>query len=145
MSDHRTRHVLALNDDAEILSLYRDLLSEEGHRVTTQQYPPRNLPAVAAAAPDVIVIDLMGGDGKGDWTMLQLLRMDPRTARTPIVLVTGPTAQVAEMEPRLRQLRVAVVPKPFDIEELLAAVRDALAGTSSGERDESGGADGGDR
>ncbi len=33
------RHILAINNSVDVLQLYRDLLEEEGYRVTTATYP----------------------------------------------------------------------------------------------------------
>ena len=63
----------------------------------------------------------------GGWSMLQMLRMDPRTAKVPIVLCTAAKQKVEELDGHLRQMGVRVVLKPFDLDVLLGAVTDGLA------------------
>jgi DNA-binding response OmpR family regulator len=52
-------HITAINNDAAVLSLFRDLLEEEGYAVTTQAYLEKDLVAIARLAPDLIILDYM--------------------------------------------------------------------------------------
>ena len=63
------------------------------------------------------------------WKMLHLTRLDPELTRIPVVLCTAAvqTVKNEEMAAQLEQLRVRVVLKPFDLEQLLDAVSEALA------------------
>ena len=125
----RQPHILVINDTQEIIDLMRELLEEEGYRVSTS-LEILNLDKVKAVAPDLIVQDLLfeGNQEKG-WKMLHLMRLDPALTRIPIVLCTAAvqTVKNAEMAAQLEQLRVRVVLKPFDLELLLNAVTEALA------------------
>ncbi len=51
-------HVLVMNDTQEILDLLRELLEEEGYRVSTSLYV-LDLTKIKTLAPDVIVLDVM--------------------------------------------------------------------------------------
>ncbi len=121
------RHVLAINNDAGVLAVFRDLLEDEGYRVTTRGYAERDLGAIAALAPDLIVLDYMWAGDDNGWSLLQLLRMDRRTAAIPIVLCTGAVREVEALRPRLEELDIRVVLKPFNIDELAATIAEALA------------------
>ena len=56
------------------------------------------------------------------------MRLDPQLARIPLVLCTAAmqTVHDPEMAEQLDRLGVRVVLKPFDIEELLAALSEVL-------------------
>ena len=128
------RHILALNNEQAVLDLFRDLLTEEGYRVTTRQYADKDLDAIVALKPDLIILDYMWPEEDGGWSLLQMLRMDRRTAKVPIVLCTGAKQKVEELDGHLQQMGVRVVLKPFDLDVLLAAITDGLAeATESGE------------
>ena len=129
MTDGRQPHILVINDTQEIIDLMRELLEEEGYRVSTS-LEILNLDKVKAVAPDLILQDLLfeGNQEKG-WKMLHLMRLDPALTRIPIELCTAAVQTVRDegMAAQLEQLRVRVVLKPFDLELLLNAVTEALA------------------
>jgi CheY-like chemotaxis protein len=124
-------HVLAINHDPALLACYGDLLEEEGYRVSLWTVADWDLAAIAALAPDLIVLDaaldVLGADGHAAWLLLRLLRGAPRTAAIPVVLRTEATWAVAALPDRLADMGVRVVPTPFDIDTILAAVAGALA------------------
>jgi CheY-like chemotaxis protein len=122
-------HVLCVNDTREILDLLRELLEGEGYRVTTSMVL-LDLDKTKAVAPDVIVQDIMfEGNQEPGWKYLLLARLDPELARIPVVLCTGATNMVHDerMAAHLDRLGVRVVLKPFNIEDLLTALREVLA------------------
>ena len=122
MTDNgRHLHILVVNDTQEILDLMRELLEEEGYRVTTA-VALLDMDKVKRLAPDIIVQDLLfEGTQELGWKTLHLLRMDPELARIPIVLCTAAVSVVRDeaMAEQLDRLGVRVVLKPFHIDELL--------------------------
>jgi CheY-like chemotaxis protein len=124
----RRPHILAVDNDAMILELFRDLLEDEGYQVSTQAVADKDLGVVGQLAPDLIILDYMWAGEDNGWSYLQALRMDPGTAKIPIVLCTGAIRDVEGLRPRLDELGIRVVFKPFNLDELLAVIADALAG-----------------
>jgi len=120
------RHILAGNNSDEVLKIFRILLEEEGYRVATQLYMLKDMDAIHADPPDLIILDYMWAEEDGGWSMLQMLRMDRTTAKTPIVLCTGAKREIEELGDRLTEQNVRVVLKPFDIDELLGVITTAL-------------------
>jgi CheY-like chemotaxis protein len=127
------RHIMAINNDADVLNAFRDLLEEEGYRVTTQIYADRNLGAIVQLAPALIILDSMWSSDDGGWSLLQMLRMDPRTAQIPIVLCTGAVREVEALKGRLDEMRVRVVLKPFNIDELTVTIASEFDGAQKTE------------
>ncbi len=128
MPDNATapHHILAMNNAKEVLDLFREFLEEEGYRVTTQPYLSRDLNEIKSMKPDLIVLDYMWSTDDAGWSLLQMLRMDPTTKTIPIVLCTGAVAQVKDLESHLTEMGIRVVLKPFDLDQLLGAIREAL-------------------
>jgi CheY-like chemotaxis protein len=124
--DGQAPHILVTNHAPEILELMHDLLTDEGYRVTIANRDTQTLGSIAAVAPDLIVIDYMWPSSDNEWTLLNLLRLDPRTRDIPCILCTGAVAQVRGMEDHLRSIGVNVIYKPFDIAVLLGEVQAAL-------------------
>ena len=122
----RHQHILAINNDPAILALFRDLLEEAGYRVSLQNYVDRDLTQIKALSPDLIVLDYMWATEDASWSLLQMLRMDPVTARIPIILCTGAVQEVKALEEHLLSMGVTVVLKPFNIDQLVDAIRERL-------------------
>lgn len=125
-SDGQQPHILCINHAPEILELLRDLLEEEGYRVSTRLTIDHTLDSIVAMNPDVITIDYMWSNSDDEWTYLNLLTMNPRTRHIPVVLCTGAVKQATEMESHLESIGVRVVLKPFDFDDLLGALQACL-------------------
>jgi two-component system OmpR family response regulator len=114
-------HILIVDDDAETRTLLREYLQKQGYRVTTAADGKAMRAAMQAAAPDLVVLDLMlpGEDG------LQLCRDLRARSNLPIVMLT---ARGEETE-RIIGLEMGAddyLPKPFNPRELLARIKSVL-------------------
>ena len=118
----RQRHILVVNDTQEILDLFREILEEEGHRVSLYSYAFRDLAEIKQLAPDLVVLDfIIGGEAYG-WQLLQKMKMDRETMTIPVIVCTAAVHMVREMEGHLKEKGVGVILKPFDIEDLLREI-----------------------
>jgi DNA-binding response OmpR family regulator len=123
----RTPHIVVVNDTQEILDLFRELLEEEGYRVSLYSYAFQDVRDIRDLNPDLVILDfIIGGEATG-WQLLQKLKMNRETATIPIIACTAAIQLVKELEGHLTTKNVRVVLKPFDIDDLLNAVTDALA------------------
>jgi CheY-like chemotaxis protein len=121
-------HIVVVNDDQDVLNLLAELFTEEGYQVTTSMIAYESPAEVAVLAPDVLVADLRLG-----WTLdeglafLDRLHADPLTAGIPVIVCSASHPEVmAEAGARLKTQACALVGKPFEIDELLAAVSSCL-------------------
>jgi DNA-binding response OmpR family regulator len=124
----RPKHVFVINDTPAILDLFRDLLEEAGYRVTLDTFSLRleeEVAQIKAATPDVVVLDFVVGGERTGWQLLQLLKMDRETRDIPVLICTAAVRQVEELQPHLDEMGVAVVLKPFDIDQVLAEIERA--------------------
>ena len=123
-TDHQ-KHIIAINDDPAILQLFDDLLSEEGYRVTLDNFGRQTtelLDSIRNLQPDLVVMDfIIGGEDKG-WQLLQATQMDRAVRDIPVVICTGAVNQVTELGAQLESLDVHVVIKPFDIDHLIEVI-----------------------
>ena len=118
--------ILVVNDTQEILELFRLLLEEEGYEVVLAGFPIQQVDEVERINPDLIILDFVFGDQKTGWQMLQMLKMKRSTASIPIIVCTAALDLVREQEGYLVSQGVHVVFKPFDIDQLLANVKQVL-------------------
>jgi len=78
--EHRSQHILVVNDTEEILDLFRDIIEGLGHTMTAWSFSPDDLAKVTEIQPDLIILDLMLGPTElQGWSLLQKVRMSPPT------------------------------------------------------------------
>jgi len=74
-----------------------------------------------------VILDLyLHGENAG-WEQLEILTLDPATRGIPVIICSAAIASLADHREKLARLDVAVLEKPFDLEQLSAAVESALA------------------
>lgn len=125
--DGRQRHVVVVNDTQEILDLFREILEDEGYRVTLYSYAFRDVSEIEAHDPDLIILDFMIGGEDYGWQLLQKMKMNRATASIPVIVCTAAVSLVRDLEGHLKEKRVGVVVKPFDIDDLLREIEVAWA------------------
>jgi DNA-binding response OmpR family regulator len=113
---------LIVDDDPFILSALAEVLSEDGYDVVTASNGFSAVRHALESRPAVILLDLVLPERSGR-EVLSELRGNPATRHMGIVVVSGNTHlltedDVAEVD--------AVVPKPFDVSDLLATVHRAV-------------------
>ena len=118
--------VLLVEDEPIILRLLQVNLRLEGYEVVACSSGEDALLRVERSPPDVVVLDVVlpGIDG---FEVCRRLRGSPATADVPVIMVTAQ----AQDEDRKRGYALGVreyVTKPFEPAELVALVREALAG-----------------
>lgn len=116
--------VLVVEDDEMVAEVVRVGLSTRDYQVVHAPTPEAGVAAAAAQRPDLVLLDVTRLETAG-WEALERMRnagMDD----VPIVVMSPRTLPADEV--RGYSLGVtAYLTKPFTGEELLAAVRDALA------------------
>ncbi len=120
------KRILVINDTQEILELFHEMLSEEGYDVVLYSQAIQDMSEIERIKPDLIIVDYIMGGEKSGWQMVQKLRMRRATAKIPLIICTAAVREVREIEGFLRMKGIGLVPKPFDIDDLLEAVRTAL-------------------
>ncbi len=125
------KHILVVNDTQDILEIFRLLLEDEGYKVTLSSFPLQKTSEIKKIAPDLIILDVIFGEERLGWQMLQLLKMQPATAIIPVIICTAAEKAVREMEGYLVSKNVLVVYKPFELEDLLRSVKQALQGVGA--------------
>ena len=115
--------VLLVEDDRSIAAVIGEALREEGHEVTTCAEVARRDELLAAGVYDVMLTDVVLADGDG------LASMDAVRARAPdmpvIVLSAQNTLDTAVRASESEAFEY--FPKPFDLDELVRAVGQAVA------------------
>lgn len=107
--------VLVVDDDLDTVETMRDILRDEGHSVVCASNGRDALERAAEVRPDLVILDLEMPEMDG-WSFLDALRADPELASTPVVVLSGTTAD-------LRNVGAEAVRKPLRLHTLLAIIR----------------------
>jgi DNA-binding response OmpR family regulator len=124
-------HILVVNDTQDILDMFQELLEGEGYEVTLSSFPTKKIKEIEQIKPDLIILDYIFQGEKEGWQMLQLLKMQPSTAKIPVIICTAAERVVREQEGHLNAQGVHVIYKPFEIDALLDLIENALQKTKN--------------
>lgn len=117
------RTVLVVDDNEDILELFRGYLSPHRYRVVTAQTAQDTLVLARRLKPYAITLDLMMPDQDG-WDLLQVLLNQPDTQHIPIIVCSV----LKQKELALSLGASAFLEKPVSEETLLSTL-EALAET----------------
>ena len=126
-------HILVINDAQEVLEVMKELLEDEGYRVTIHSTAIRDLERIKAIGPDLIVLDHLMGQEEYGWQMIQSIRLSRELAGMPLIVCTAAAKMVQDLQGHLKAKGVTVVLKPFEIDDLLQAIVVSLAGETTSE------------
>lgn len=127
----RVRRVLVIEDETNIAEAIRFILGRDGWEVVLHGRGDDAADAVAAAAPDLVVLDVML-PGCSGLDVLARLRADPGLTGLPVLVLTA-RGRGIDRAVALAAGADAFMAKPFDNAHFLAAVR-ALAAPGAGSR-----------
>lgn len=123
------RLILIVEDDRAVASMISEFIGGSGYDTEVARDGQDAIVKAKQFQPDLIIMDLMlprltGGEAASR------LKQDALTSRIPIIGISA----VADVTALAELLPLdAVVPKPFDLDDLLAAVERHLPGQADGE------------
>ena len=118
------KKILVIEDDADIRMLLKAQLGNEGYETAFAWDAVTALTIARKEDPDLIILDigLPGGDG---WVVMERLQTLAPFAMIPIIVVSAQPS-----EPNAERATAAgahaFIEKPYEVETVLATVRDAL-------------------
>lgn len=118
--------ILIADDDPNILMALSYLMRREGHDVRTASDGQETLDAVAEAAPDLLLLDLMMPKASG-YDVCRALRASPAYDGVRIVMLTA-KGREADQRAGLALGADAYISKPFAIGDVTECVARVLAG-----------------
>ena len=126
MDTKKTRTVLCIEDEQEMIDLIRLILSRRGFEVLGANGGRQGLEMVRKELPDLVLLDLMMPDMDG-WEVYQQMKADNATKDIPVVIVTA-KAQSIDKVLGLHIAKVDdYVAKPFSPQELLTSIETVLS------------------
>ena len=122
--------ILVVDDKANVRTLLREYLTEQGYRVVTAENGRIAISTARREKPDLVLLDIMMPEMDG----YAFIRAYRKEAETPVILLT---ARLEETD-KVLGLELGAddyVTKPFGMRELLARIRAVLRRTSRPEVD----------
>src|SRR5262245_58238490 len=114
--------VMILNADRAFLQLIQEFLSEEGYDVRILHETHEAFEAILENQPGLVMIELVITDPESGLMVLNKMRLHPKTTRIPVIIASTTTQLIRDNEAHLRSKGCDILPKPFDLEELLTIV-----------------------
>jgi len=127
----KQKRVVVLDDDRDVAEVIQTILLDEGFAVSCLYGPDYEgvATAVKDLAPDCVILDGAGSHETDPWVVARSLAM--LKPAIPTVMLSGSEtnreeAILGESDRAKQSAIAAVVPKPFDIDRLVLAVRNAM-------------------
>lgn len=115
-----SKHVLIVDDEPNIVLSLEFLMKQAGYRVSTAGDGEQALAAVAAEAPDLLLLDV-NMPHKNGYEVCETLKSSPATAAVKIVMLTAKGRDI-EREKGLALGADDYLTKPFATQEIVALV-----------------------
>jgi two-component system phosphate regulon response regulator PhoB len=112
--------ILAVDDDRDILEVLQFILEDSGYEVDTLSDGRFLFEKIKANAPDLILLDIMLGNMDGR-ELCKDIKSNDDTQKIPVILVSA-SHNIADTINK-KGAPNAFIAKPFDIDELLDAIR----------------------
>jgi CheY-like chemotaxis protein len=110
--------ILVVDDEPDLRFILRRIFERAGHEVADAGHGAAALECARRSLPELVVTDMMMPVMDGH-ELIRCLRADPATAQIPILAVTG-NGELADSAD-------ALLPKPYQPDQILAAVNALLA------------------
>jgi CheY-like chemotaxis protein len=122
----KQKHIIVANDDTTMLDLMQELLTDEGYRATVIRESPKAYVLIKELMPDLVVLDIRMGNELSGFELIGLLTLDPATDRIPLIVCSADSQALKEHGDQLAHQNIPVVPKPFNLDDLLTAIKEQL-------------------
>jgi len=119
------KRVLIVDDEPNIVLSLEFLMQREGYQVATAADGEAAMEALAAQAPDLVILDIMLPKMNG-FEVCRRIRGDPRWKGVRILILTA-RGRETEVSKGLGLGADLYVTKPFSTKELMAQVKGLLA------------------
>lgn len=116
-------HVLVVDDDNAVRRVIVEALKREGHRISEAATLAALAAALESDTPDVVITDVFLPDGDG---LTELPRLFEGRVDIPVIVVSAQNTLKTAVR-ATEKGAFDYLPKPFDLDELCATVRAALA------------------
>ncbi len=116
--------ILAVDDELDVLLIVKTTLQSEGYEVETASDGTDALALAREVSPDLILLDMMM-PGMSGLDVLRELKADDSICTIPVIMLTG-LSEKDKIQKALVSGTDYYIVKPFDHQDLLSKINDAL-------------------
>lgn len=121
-----SKRILILDDDRSVLDVMEEALSYSNYDVKTTQSSEELIGLLETYVPDIVLLDyILRGINGGE--ICHQIKSNPKTSALPVIIVS---AYPRVLESLGDYGSDAIIPKPFDLMELLDKVENCLCATN---------------
>jgi DNA-binding NtrC family response regulator len=128
MFDQMKKHILAIDDEAQIRELLQEALAMRGYRVSTTAEPEVAKKIVQQDPPDLIIVDLQIGEGDGFILIEEVRKLGPNI---PILLLTGALFDRAIIRDTIEKKVSRYLDKTASLSQIVTEIEELLGNTAS--------------
>jgi DNA-binding response OmpR family regulator len=121
-----SKHIMLFNDSKELLLLTEEILHHEGFEVFLDSYSTDEYARIEAVMPDLVILDCAVHSEARGWEIIEMLKLRKATSNIPVILCITYRKQMDEMRAHLSTKRVLILPKPYDINDLMLTIKQAF-------------------
>ena len=120
--------VVVVDDEQLIVDVVCEVLDDAGLDAVSCTHGHEAIACIRSTEPQVVILDVQmpGVDGI---EIFQTMRADPQTRSIPVIFFTANASRLKTWLPNYRQMGAELLPKPFNIDRLLAMVKQSLPKT----------------
>ena len=118
--------VVVVEDDSNVREAITAILDDENISVEACPLGWQAHACIRKSRPKVVILDVRMPTVDG-LQLFYLLRADPATQHIRVIFLTANPKRVYDEVPNHHELGAVVLPKPFDLQELLDLVRTVVA------------------
>jgi two-component system nitrogen regulation response regulator NtrX len=122
--------IAVVNDDTIFLDMMVAVLGEFGWQAKAYRESSSAFTQLQADPPDLIILDIRMETPETGWTILELLTLDKVLRHIPVIVCSAAIVDLRAHADWLEQNGIAVLPKPFNVDQLREIVTQSLGQTS---------------
>lgn len=132
MDDWMTeQRILFMSESNMLLHLFEENLDNELYEIEVQDCEIKGVESIEKLHPDLILLDVENEEQRERWDFLNVVKHHDATADIPVLLCTDESQELREQERDFQMLNVQLLYKPFNNDDLLAALRQIVLPFSS--------------
>jgi len=120
------KHILCIDDEADIRELLQEALTTRGYRVDTAAEPESAKKIVKEDPPDLIIMDFQIEEGDGFTLIEEIKKLGPKI---PILLLTGAVFDRAQVRDTIEKKVSRYLDKTASLSEIMAEIEKLVGDT----------------
>jgi len=111
-----------VNDDIDFIDAIKILLTElNTYKVSVIHEGEKAYQVIKKTLPDLVILDIRMDTPHRGWSILDLLKLDPKTSPIPVIVCTATTLNEEKVN-WLKKHNISLLLKPFEIFDLQTLV-----------------------